>query len=128
MPRQFSSPAKFSQYLMEVAARMPHIQKEGLERAAKITEKEARSLIGHYQEAAGPFAAWADLAESTQRDRQRLGYSADEPLLRTGELRESIGCAVRETEAEIGYNDPRAKWLELGTFRQGQEHIPPRSF
>jgi hypothetical protein len=68
---------------------------------------------------------WPQLAESTQRERERLGFAANEPLLRTGDLRESIEYTVlpREAAVEIGSNDKIAVYQELGTSR-----IPPRSF
>lgn len=40
----------------------------------------AKALFGTYQ------AGWRQLAESTQKDRQRRGYSPNDPLLRSGAL------------------------------------------
>lgn len=94
-----------------------------LTRAAKVVEAEAKREIGTYQGAVGPFPAWAPLAESTQADRVREGFPADEPLLRTGEMRASIGHAVKGNVAVIGSNSDKAVWQELGT-----KTIPPRSF
>lgn len=94
-----------------------------LKRAARIVETEAKAEIGTYQGAAPPFAAWAPLADATQADRVRKGFPADEPLLRTGEMRDSIGHVVQGRVATIGSNSDKAVWQELGT-----ETIPPRSF
>lgn len=98
-------------------------EKRALERAARIIEAEAKDEIGTYQGAIGPFEPWAPLAEATQADRVRQGFPADEPLLRTGQMRASIGHAVGDREAVVGSNDDRAVWQELGT-----RTIPPRSF
>jgi hypothetical protein len=34
---------------------------------------------------------WPPLAESTIRDKQRHGFPTPKPLLRTGEMRDSVG-------------------------------------
>jgi phage gpG-like protein len=94
-----------------------------LERAGQIVEKEAKREIGAYQDAAEPFAPWAELAQSTKDDRVRQGYSENEPLLRTGELRDSIEHCVVGHEAHVGSDSEIAVYQELGTA-----HIPPRSF
>lgn len=94
-----------------------------LETVARIVEKEAKAEIGHYQSAAGPFVAWAELADSTKEDRAKHGFPENDPLLRTGEMRDSIEHTVHGHEADIGSNDDKAVWQELGTAT-----IPPRSF
>ena len=91
--------------------------------AAEVIEKEAKAEIGHYQSAAGPFAAWAELADSTKNDRVSKGFPENDPLLRTGEMRDSIEHTVRGREAHVGSDNDKAVWQELGTG-----HIPPRSF
>ena len=60
---------------------------------------------------------------TTKADRASQGYPEDEPLLRSGEMRDSIEHTVGKEEAQIGSNNDKAVWQELGT-----EHIPPRSF
>jgi hypothetical protein len=90
-----------------------------LQMAAAAIAAEARRVLGTYD------YQWPQLAPSTQAERVRAGYAANEPLLRRGELRDSIGFTiVKKGElAEIGSNDDVAVWQELGTT-----HIPPRSF
>lgn len=98
-------------------------------RACKLVQREAKAEIGHYQERAGQFGAWAPLAESTLAEKERLGYAPpDNPLLREGHLRDSIEISVSaagaaSTEGVIGSNSDIAVYQELGTSR-----IPPRSF
>ena len=94
-----------------------------LTEAAKIIQAEAKDEIGNYQDAAGPFAAWPELADATQERRTAMGFPANEPLLMTGDLRDSIEYTVEGHEADIGSNDEKAKYQELGT-----DTIPPRSF
>ncbi|MDU3302770.1 MAG: hypothetical protein E7E83_15250 [Enterobacter ludwigii] len=95
----------------------------GLEVVAKTIEEEAKEEIGVYQPAVGPFDAWDPLAESTKADRVRQGYSEDDPLLRSGELRDSISHRVMGLAAVVGSTDDKAVWQEFGTDR-----IPPRPF
>lgn len=94
-----------------------------LTEAAKVVQKEAKAEIGTYQSASGPFAAWAELADSTKSDRVAKGFTENDPLLRTGEMRDSIEYTVAGREAHIGSDNDKAVWQELGTDR-----IPPRSF
>jgi phage gpG-like protein len=99
----------------------------GLEVSFRVIVKEieetAKEEIGVYQPAYGPFDAWAPLAESTKADRVRRGYSEDEPLLRSGELRDSIQSEVMGLAAIVGTKSDIGLWQEVGT-----EHIPPRPF
>jgi hypothetical protein len=94
-------------------------EREALDKAGEIVEEEAKRVIGTYD------YGWPQLAESTQEQRVALGFSANEPLLRTGELRDSIEHNVAEHEhaCYVGSNSPIAVYQELGTSR-----IPPRSF
>ena len=84
-------------------------------RPHEFVEHEAKAEIGHYQDAAGPFGDWPELAPSTRAEEQRLG--------RTGDLPNSIEHTVMGDEAHVGSNSEIAAYLELGTA-----HIPPRSF
>jgi HK97 gp10 family phage protein len=115
------------QFIAHLAGASMRIEREtnkALERAARLVEAEAKAAIGDYQPEAAPFAAWAQLADVTVAEKEKLGYAPpDNPLLRTGELRDSIDHAVGDKEAVVGSNSPVAEYQELGT-----RHIPPRSF
>lgn len=89
----------------------------------KEIEEAAKDEIGFYQPAVGPFEAWAPLAESTKADRVRQGYTEDDPLLRSGELKESIESEVIGLAAIVGTKSEIGFWQEIGT-----ENIPPRPF
>src|SRR2546429_278281 len=86
-----------------------------VERACQIVQKKAKAAIGHEHE------LWPDLAESTIRDKAAKGYKTPAPLLRTGELRDSIKYMVSGNEGCVGTDLERAPYLELGTSR-----MPPR--
>lgn len=99
----------------------------GLEVSFRVIVKEieetAKEEIGVYQPAYGPFDAWVPLAESTKAERIRQGYSEDEPLLRSGELRDSIESEVVGLAAIVGTKSEIGLWQEVGT-----SHTPPRPF
>ena len=106
-----------------VAHDLPHDVQRARERAlevgAQIIQKEARRVIGTYD------YGWEQLAESTQADREKKGYPANEPLLRSGEMRDSIHYQIiaKGHLAEIGSDSDVAVYQELGTST-----IPARPF
>jgi phage gpG-like protein len=113
----------FGRMLSKASEELDHHLHEALEHCAEHVETEAKGRIGHYNGPSGPFPAWAPLAESTVVDRASKGHPADQPLLRTGEMRESIHREVSENEAVIGSDSEIALAQEAGT-----DKIPPRSF
>jgi phage gpG-like protein len=96
---------------------LEHGEHEALEWIGRVVEAEAKSAIGTYR------YNWPQLAESTQAERAHEGYPANEPLLRSGEMRDSIGHVVGDHEVQVGSNSDIAVYQELGT-----KSIPPRSF
>lgn len=120
----------FANHLSHLHVAVMAEQERAMHKAGELVEKEAKAEIGHYQSAARPFEAWTPLAVSTLADKGQLGYSPpDNPLLREGDLRDSIGHKVEmqlgygEIECVIGSNSQVAVWQELGTSK-----MPPRSF
>lgn len=97
------------------------ILERGLERVAVRIEKTAQSEFGRYQPARGPFPAWEQLAESTQEQREHLGFTPNDPLFREGQLQASIQHEVHDLEAVIGSGDEVMAYQEFGTSR-----MPPR--
>jgi hypothetical protein len=114
--------SSFAGHLLEMAGRQLEVQHHALDRAASIVEKAAKAKIGEYQDAAGQFPGWAELADSTKSDRVAQGYPENEPGLRSGEMRDSIEHVAGLTEAHIGSNDDKMVYFELGSEKQ-----PPRS-
>ncbi|PVY84045.1 hypothetical protein C7434_3755 [Pantoea sp. PNA 14-12] len=114
------------QFAMELSSASASIA-TGLEASFRVIVKEieetAKEEIGVYQPAYGPFDAWAPLAEATKADRVRRGYSEDEPLLRSAQLRDSIESEIVGLAAIVGTKKEIGLWQEVGT-----SHIPPRPF
>lgn len=121
--REFADVATFAAHLLTLNAAIEESTHRGLEKVAKIIERDAKSQIGHYQPEVGPFQDWAPLAESTEKEKARLGYPANAPLLREGDLRESIEHEVQGQEAVVGSKSEIAEYQEFGTST-----IPPRPF
>lgn len=120
---EFQSFGAFGLHLTKLAlageAVTHHIAAEG----AKVIQADAKARIGSYQDGVGPFPAWANLAEATVDDRLSKGFTPDDPLLRTGGMRESIGVTVEGNVAAIGSASEIALYQEQGTAT-----IPPRPF
>lgn len=110
--------AHFARLALAGDAVSHHIAEQG----ARIIEKDAKERIGSYQDAAGPFAAWANLAPSTVDDRIRKGFTPDDPLERTGGLRKSYGHKTQGAVAVVGSASPIALYMEQGTSK-----MPPRA-
>lgn len=121
--KEFSSVLTFAEHLVAIEAGLAVTFHSALDRAARIIEKDARGQIGEYQPEAGPFPEWAELADSTEYDKAKKGYPADAPLLREGDLRDSIQHEVVGLEAVIGSQSDIAAYQEFGT-----PHILPRPF
>lgn len=115
--------AKFAKIEIELHEETHH----ALEKAAVIVETEAKASIGEYQDAAGPFVAWAPLADSTVTEKERLGFGPpDNPELRTGQMRDGIEHTVQVHglggTAYVGSDSEVLEYQELGTSK-----MPPRS-
>jgi hypothetical protein len=101
----------FASFLGELAV-VEIANHHALEHAAVIVETEAKRVIGTYD------YGWPELAESTQTQRVGLGFPANEPGLRTGDMRDSIEHKTFTEEAFVGSDDDKLVWFDLGTSRQ----------
>ncbi|MBB3175398.1 phage gpG-like protein [Endobacter medicaginis] len=111
------SPGQFAAHLAGAAARSKALEHQLLERVGELVQQRAKSYLGHEQD------GWPALAESTISEKQRHGYPTPSPLLRDGELRDSIRHAVDGHRVVIGSTSEISVYQELGT-----ERIPPRPF
>lgn len=121
----------FAHHLGALNGKLNRGQHHILDQAALIVEKEAKAEIGVRQGQAGPFKAWDPLADTTingwggHPGKDALGFSPPdyEPLLRQGDMRDSIQHTVKGHEAHVGSDSDVAVWQELGTV-----NMPARSF
>jgi phage gpG-like protein len=120
---EFSSLEAFAEHIVKIAVAEKLAEQVALTAAAKVVQREAKAEIGIYQDRIGDIAGWAELADSTKQDRVSRGFTENDPLLRTGELRDSIKYKVGDGLAYVGSDMDIAVYQELGT-----DKIPPRSF
>ena len=120
--KEFAHFGEMVAHLAAMAAAQTLALHHGLEKCAIAIERTAKSEIGHYQGEVPPFAGWVELADSTKADRSAQGFSENDPLLRTGTLRDSLSHEVSALEAVIGSDSDIMVYQELGTSR-----IPPRA-
>jgi hypothetical protein len=131
--KTFNSFTEFASYLRAKIPVVGETQVAALTEAAIRVQQKAKNEIGHYQD------DWPELSSATLEGfhsqftrwipgKVELGYSPpDNPLLRTGELGESIGFRVVGLKATIGSPLEKALWQEMGT--PGALYpIPPRPF
>ena len=119
--KTIASMGAFALEMLGVEAGLTLAIHSSLEKVAQKVEKTAKDEIGKYQKEIGPFNAWEELAESTKEDRVSKGFTENDPLLRTGQLRDSISHKTHGLEAHIGSTSEIMVWQELGTPK-----IPPR--
>ena len=119
--KEFNGFFEFAAHLIASDIAVIESLNRGLKIFAASVEKTAKDEIGFYQDAVGPFPAWAELAESTETEKARLGYPLEAPLLRTGDMKDSISHEVGMLEAVVGSTDDKMVYHEFGTSR-----MPPR--
>lgn len=106
--------------------KLPATYAVAMEEAAVLVEATAKAEIGTYQISdMGPFNPWPQLAPSTIAEKRSLGYADEEndnPLLRTGEMRDSIAHESAPTGFCVGSPSEILVYQELGTSRG----LPPR--
>lgn len=108
------TPLTFAVHLAAVGALMDRQTARGLEEAGQIVETEAKRVLGTYE------YGWPPLSDVTIDKKG----GRDTPGIDTEEMRNSLGHHVSGHSAvQIGTDDQKAVWFELGTTRQ-----PPRSF
>jgi hypothetical protein len=113
--------------------RIPLAKREGLAAAGELVKADAQNRIGSYQGAVAEFSAWAPLSEATKADRVAKGFSADDPLLRTGALRDAIEVKHEPESVVVGVFDSNlttiAAAMEYGYWNsRAQRPVAPRSF
>jgi hypothetical protein len=109
---------EFANHLTQVRTSELRALNHGLQVITRHIQRVAKAEIGHYQSAVGMFPEWAELADSTKAERVRLGYTENDPGLRSGAMRDSIENQVSGLEGVIGSNDDHLVYFEFGTSKQ----------
>lgn len=114
--REFDSMGDFATHLAGLAVGMYVHEQAALERCLVLIQNTAQMEFGHYQSATGSFPAWPELAESTKERRETLGYTPNDPLLMSGQMRADSGHEVSGLEGVVGSFDPKMPYHEFGTM------------
>ena len=140
--REFADITSFLRFAAGLTPATEAAGHRGVEFGAEIIRDAAKHAIGRENMSAGPFGAWEPLSDATMDGfyatgigdvpgKTELGYvnqiSTQDPLLRTGELYQSIECSSEGNKAAIGSDMDIAVYQELGT-PDARFPIPPRSF
>lgn len=120
--KEFRSMGAFAEHLARLGAIGGEVTHHIADKSGEEIQKTAQGMIGEYQHAVGPYPAWAELADSTQAERARLGYSENDPGYRSGKMQRSIERKTINAETVVGSDDQDLVYFEMGTARQ-----PPRS-
>jgi hypothetical protein len=100
--------------LKQLAARMEAMAAKAAVAPEVAAARLAPVMIATAKEVIGTHVL-RDLMESTQDERERLGFTPNDPLKRTGSFQDSIEGGAVGTTAFAGTNDPRGEWFEFGT-------------
>jgi phage gpG-like protein len=114
MAQRFDGWGAFADHLDRVAFNLVDAPFEAAHIAAPLMADAVKEVFGHDP----PLQT---LADSTQAERAQLGYAPNEPLVRSGELRESVEHEADGTIAGMGSANFLAPIHEFGNA-----HIPPR--
>jgi hypothetical protein len=122
--KNFKNMREFYNFMERITAEGRIFETATLKAMAGLVEHDAKRKFGEYQGAVGDYPAWAELKESTQQERVRLGYTPNDPLYRSGDLMSSIysGVDMGAKVAAVGSDDPVMLYQEKGT-----PTIPPRA-
>ena len=112
MPQEFSL-LGFVAHLHAIDRDLHEVGPAIVARACEMVARAAKRAIGKRHE------LWPPLKPETIARKLR----GNTPLLETGELRDSIEWTASGLEGQVGSNNDKAVWHELGTSR-----IPARSF
>lgn len=118
--------------LNAVRRRLPRAIVGELESQGAAIEASAKSKFGSYQ------TGWPALAELTKAERARLGFTPDDPLFRSGGLRDAVRHKVEGESVFVGVEpgetlhgvDGRevdaALVMEVQEYGDSRGRVPPR--
>ncbi len=134
--KEFKTFAGMARHFARLATFGPEVVDAIAEKAGETIQGNAKAKLGHYQAASGPFAGWAPLSAATQIERQELGFAPNDPLLRSGQLRDAIEMSVVHDGVVVGVKpgphvEPDGRVEDVGEIAISMElggRAPPRPF
>ena len=125
MSRSFASFAEWGAFVGTVPGALTAELDDALHLIGNDVAADARNRMGVYQGNVGPFAYWDPLTERTMTERVELGFTPNDPLLRSGELRDSIDFSVSGPSVSVGSPLEKAADMENGVPNR---NVPARPF
>jgi hypothetical protein len=124
---EFKDPAAFKDALRKrlkvTEGKENSAVEKGLYVAAEFLNEKAKEMFGHYQD------GWDELTQATRKDRVKKGFTENDPLYRTGDLKEHSKFSVEGRRAVVGNTSQIMVYQEKGTMStgwHGAKGIPPR--
>ena len=106
--------------LLGFVAHLHALEQDMHELGPAIVARACEMVAAHVKKQFGKqHELWPELKPETIARK----LHGNTPLLETGELRASIEWTASGLEGQVGSNNDKAVWHELGT-----SHVPPRSF
>lgn len=115
--KSFDSLGDFAVHLLVAEVATRKALETGLDRVLAAIERTAKGEIGHYQPAVGPHPGWPELADSTKERRVAAGFTPNDPLLASGQMREDIERERQGFDGVVGSKDDTLVYHEFGTSR-----------
>jgi hypothetical protein len=88
-----------AEHMRKAAAKLPKAIEKELDTQGALILTEIKAKFGTYQ------AGWPQLAEVTQEQRTKLGFSPNDPLFRSGDLRDAVKAERTDFKLFIGIKD-----------------------
>ena len=134
--KEFKTLGGFAAHLARLATVGNEVTEHIAEKAAESIRDDAKGKLGTYQGSVGPFPGWKQLAQETKDERVTLGFTPNDPLLRSGQLRDAIESSVQTGGATVGvphgpHIGPRGEIEDVGDIALRMElgsGAPPRPF
>ena len=101
--------AQLADHFRAVAAKAAVAPEVAAERTAPVLLAESVGILGTH--------ALRDLLPQTQKERERLGYPPNDPLVREGDYRDTIEGGAVGSLAFAGTASPIGAFLEFGTAK-----------
>ncbi len=124
MAKEFDNVAALMNAIRRDFASVIEEAEPALTEAGNEIKDRAQQKLGLYND------GWEQLKQETQDRRERLGFPANEPLLVTGHLRDSITFDVGLGQVRVGVKSEGSP--DIGMIAEVQElgnaDIPPRPF
>jgi hypothetical protein len=134
--REYSTFAGLARHFEKLAGFGAEVTEAIAEQGAAAIRDDAKAKLGHYQGPVAGFNGWAPLSLARKTERVLDGFTANDPLLASGQLRDAISSTLIAGGAAVGvahepHHDPDGGTSDTGEIALRMElgdGAPPRPF